>query len=145
MVRITIKVQDNAMPNFTESIPEIQKKGLQYTAQGLIRQLMQNSPVDTGLLRQWAVTEHTEEEYHIQSPAQYVKYVNEGTGIYGPYKTPIINPAIGKKFAFEVNGQMIYTNIIKGQKGQHFVEKSISQTQDKLAGFFIKAIREVLE
>jgi hypothetical protein len=39
---------------------------------------------------------------------------------------------------------MIYTNVIQGQKGQHFVERSISETEAKISQFYIKAIQEVL-
>ena len=40
---------------------------------------------------------------------------------------------------------MVYTNMIKGQKGQRFVERSIEQTQGQIGNFFIKAVREVLK
>ena len=145
MVTVTIKVDKSKLKNLDEQIPKIKEKGLSLASQYMINRLQQNSPVDHGLLRGWFPYEYTPgEEVKIRSPASYAKYVNEGTGIFGPYNTPIIHPVIGKKFAFQVGGQMIYTNMIRGQKGQHFVEKSIEETKGKLGGFFIKAIREVL-
>ena len=144
MVKVVITVDSSKVQGIMNKIPEVKKRGLQLTSQGLINELMKNSPVDHGLLKQWFVSQSSEEEIHIQSPASYAKFVNDGTGIYGPYKTPIIHPVIGKKFAFQVGGKMVYTNMIKGQKGQHFVEKSIEATQSRLTDFFMIAIREVL-
>ncbi len=145
MVQVIIIADASKIPNISTHIPEIRKKGLSYAGQGLIRTLQRNSPVDHGRLKQWFVYSFDENEMHIRSPAHYVTYVNDGTGIYGPYKTPITHPSIGKKFAFQVNGQMIYTRQIKGQKGQRFVERSIEETQSKIEGFYIKAVREVLK
>lgn len=144
MVKVIIKIDANKLPKISQKLPAIRKKGLQYTSQGLVRQLMLNSPVDTGLLRQWFFRNYGEYETHIRSPAKYVTFVNDGTGIYGPRGAPIVHPVIGKKFAFQVGGKMVFTNMIKGQKGQHFVEKSISETEDKIGQFFIKSVREVL-
>ena len=110
----------------------------------MIRNLQMNSPVDHGKLKKWAPVGQTDDEVIIQTPAEYAKYVNDGTGIYGPYATPIIHPSIGKPFVFQVGGKLVYTRQIMGQKGQHFVEKSIEQTQGQLKNFYIKAIHEVL-
>jgi len=145
MVRVTITVNKDKLPKLSSKMPLIKKKGLMYSAQGMIRNLMRNSPVDHGLLRQWFIWANSGDEIHIRTPAQYAKFVNDGTGVFGPYNTPIIHPSIGKKFAFQVGGQMVYTRVIQGQKGQHFVEKSIEQTRGQLGNFMIKAVREVLK
>lgn len=145
MVKITINVDSSKLQNLTEKIPQIRKKGLQYAGQGMIASLQKNSPVDHGVLKGWFFYNSSDDEIHIRSPAKYVKFVNDGTGVFGPRGTPIIHPSIGKKFAFQVGGKMIYTNVIQGQRGQHFVEKSIAETQSKLGGFFIKSVREVLQ
>ena len=144
MVKIIISVNSKNLKNLGESMKEIKKKGLSYTSQGMIRNLGKNSPVDHGLLRKWYPYSVSDSEVKIRSPAYYVKFVNDGTGIYGPRHTPIVHPSIGKKFAFEAGGKMIYTNIIKGQKGQHFVERSIEETRKQLKNYYIKAIHEVL-
>lgn len=144
MVKVHITVDPSKMQNISQHIPEIRKKGLKYAGQGMIRNLMINSPVDHGLLKQWFVANQSDDEIEIRTPAKYAPFVNDGTGIYGPYKTPIYSKTIGKPLAFQVGGKMVYTKMIRGQRGQKFVEKSIEQTQDKLAGYFIKAVREVL-
>ena len=145
MVKVTISVDSSKMQNISQHIPEIRKKGLNYAGQGMIRNLMINSPVDHGLLKQWFVANQDDNEIEIRSPAKYAAFVNDGTGIYGPYKTPIYSKTVGKPLAFQVGGKMIYTKMIRGQRGQKFVEKSIEQTQGKLANYFIKAVREVLK
>ena len=145
MVKVTISVDSSKMQNISQHIPEIRKKGLNYAGQGMIRNLMINSPVDHGLLKQWFVANQDDNEIEIRTPAKYAAFVNDGTGIYGPYKTPIYSKTVGKPLAFQVGGKMVYTKMIRGQRGQKFVEKSIEQTQGKLANYFIKAVREVLK
>lgn len=145
MVKVILHVDLAKMSNISQHMPQIRKKGLNYSSQGMLRNLQINSPVDHGLLRQWFFSKVTDNEIEIQTPANYAPYVNDGTGIYGPHKTPIYSKKIGSPMVFEVNGQLIYTKIITGQKGQHFVEKSIEQTQEKLADYFIKAIHEELQ
>lgn len=145
MVKVIIKVDSSKVQNISQKMPEIRKKGLNYAGQGMLRNLMINSPVDHGLLRSWFFSNVSDSEIEIRTPASYAPYVNDGTGIYGPYKTPIYSKTIGKPLAFQVGGKMVYTRMIRGQKGQHFVEKSINQTQEKLGNYFIKAVREVLQ
>ncbi|MBE6508255.1 MAG: HK97 gp10 family phage protein [Methanobrevibacter sp.] len=145
MVKVIIKVDASRMQKIGPKMPEIRRKGLNYAGQGMVRNLMINSPVDHGLLRQWFFSNVSDNEIEIRTPASYAPYVNDGTGIYGPHKTPIYSKTIGKPIAFQVGGKMVYTRMIRGQKGQHFVEKSINQTRDKLGNYFIKAVREVLE
>ncbi len=144
MVRIVIDVKKDQFPKISEKIPAIQRRGLNLTGQGMLAELKKNSPVDHGLLKSWFVSRRSTNELNIRTPAQYAKYVNDGTGIYGPYNTPIVHPTIGKKFAFQVNGQMVYTRIIRGQKGQKFVEKSIETTKSRIVDYFKIAIKEVL-
>lgn len=144
MVKVVINVDKNKIGNLSEKMPEIQRKGLQLTGQGMLRELKLTSPVDHGLLRSWFFARMGADEIDIKTPANYAKFVNDGTGIYGPFGTPIIHPVIGKKFAFQVNGQMVYTRMIKGQKGQKFVERSIDATKQRITEYFMIAIKEVL-
>lgn len=145
MVEVKINVDTSKLTNIESKIPSIKKRGLQLAGQGMIRQLKINSPVDTGHLKGWFFYKHSDSEIDIRSPAKYVGFVNDGTGIYGPHKTPIYSKSIGKPLAFQVGGKMVYTKMIMGQKPQKFVEKSINETREKLGGFFIKAVREVLK
>lgn len=145
MVKVQIKIDSSKMPNISQKIPEIRKKGLNYTGQGMLRHLKINSPVDQGVLKSWFFSKVTDDEIEIKTPAKYATFVNDGTGIYGPHKTPIYSKTIGKPLAFQVGGKMVFVKMIRGQKPQKFVEKSISQTEEKLAGYFIKAVHEGLQ
>lgn len=146
MVTVTIKLDSSRLTNLDEKIPKIREKGLNLVSQYMINRLQKNSPVDHGVLKGWYAFEyHPGEEVKIKSPAEYVKYVNDGTGIYGPYKTPIYSKHIGSPMAFQVGGQMIYTRMIRGQKPQKIVERSIAEVEGKIANLFIKAVREVLK
>lgn len=145
MVTVKIHVDPSKMTNLDEKIPQIKEKGLNLSGQYMINRLQKNSPVDHGVLKGWFIFEHTPGEIvKIKSPANYVTFVNDGTGIYGPYNTPIYSKNVGHPMAFQVGGQMVYTRMIKGQKGQKFVEKSIAEVEGKLGNLFIKAVREVL-
>jgi len=86
------------------------------------------SPTDTGLNRK------------IISSAIYTPYVNDGTGIYktGRY----IYPRTRKALRFEYKGKIVYAKRVKGQRGQKFVEKSITQTQRRNDEFIIRAVME---
>lgn len=145
MVTVKITVDESKLTNISEQIPKIREKGLNLASQYMINRLQKNSPVDHGVLKGWFAYEHTPgEEVKIKSPAQYVVFVNDGTGIYGPHKTPIYSKHIGKPMAFQVGGQMVYTKMIRGQKPQKIVERSIAEVEGKLGNLFIKAVREVL-
>lgn len=143
MVRVQITVDSSKMQNISQHLPQIRKKGLNYSAQGMLRHLKMNSPVDHGLLKSWFFSKISDDEVEIRTPAKYAPFVNDGTGIYGPYKTPIYSSKVGKPLAFQVGGEMVYVRMVRGQKPQKFVEKSIEQTSDKLSDYFIKAVHEV--
>ena len=141
---VTITVDISKLDKLGEKMPEIRKEGLKNVALDMVSTLDKNSPIDQGVLHKWAIVEHSDDEYKIRSPAHYAEYVNDGTGIYGKNHTPIVHPTIGKKFAFQVGGKMVYTNIIKGQVGQHFVEKSVSEVTPRIPNRFKTAIEKVL-
>ena len=146
MVTVTVKVDRSKLTNISEQIPQIKERGLNLASQYMINRLQKNSPVDHGYLKGWFAYDYTQgEEVKIRSPAHYAKFVNDGTGIYGPHKTPIYSKHIGKPMAFQVGGQMVYTRMIRGQKPQKIVERSIAEVEGKLGNLFIKAVREVLQ
>ena len=118
---------------------------MKLTAQQMINELQRRSPVDHGLLKQWAVTKQSDDEIVIQSPAFYAAYQNYGTrdhmirpkgaqALHWTGSTTVISGGgltmTGKKGAFS-KGHMV-----SGIKGKHFVEASIKATQSRLAEFF---------
>ena len=151
MVKVIIEVDDSQYPKISEKLPEIKKRGLQLTGQEMLRNLSLNSPVDHGLLRQWFFANTSSDEIEIRTPAEYAIFPNDGTGIYNGGS--IIKPKSGKALRFKpgpkwsgpVNDEgYAFLKYSRGQKGQHFVEKSIKQTQGKIQDLFIKSINEVV-
>jgi hypothetical protein len=110
------------------------RNGLDKTAQDLIRNLMINSPVDNGLLKQWAVTSQSDLEITVQSPAIYAKWVN-----YGHPQQPgrfIPGHWNGDRFEYEPDAKVGMVLKASYVEGQHFVEDSIEATQARIAEFF---------
>ena len=121
---------------------EIITQGLDLTAQDLINNLMQNSPVDHGLLKQWAVTEMSETSRTVQSPAEYAAYQNYGTGPYEIYPKGIGTYHAGMKLT---SGSALWwpgaDHPVRhvshpGLKAKHFVEDSIEATMSRIQEFF---------
>ena len=81
MVTVEVNMTDG-LADLGNLSKEMVTNGLNKTAQDLIRNLQINSPVDHGLLKQWAVTEQSDSEITVQSPAIYAVYQNYGTEPY---------------------------------------------------------------
>ena len=59
---------------------------------------------------------------------QKILWVNNGTGIYGP-SGEMIKPRHAKFLVFEMNGKWWVLKRVKGQRGQHFIERGISESK----------------
>lgn len=138
MVQITVELKTGKLTDKLSKGKEIQRLGLDYTTQGLISALMQNSPVDHGLLKQWFVASMTDDEATIKSPAIYANAQNYGSShMIMPKNKKALH--WGGDPGFFSKGHMV--NI----KGKHFVETSIEQVQPQIPGFFLKAFHEVMD
>ena len=128
-----------SMPS--EAIP----KALSYAAQDMTRFLQENSPVDHGLLRQWAIQSLTDTEAHIKSPAEYAAAQNFGAKAHDIFISPKEKSALfwgaydGKKPIMS-KGHTVH---IPALAGKHFVEQSFEQLQPLVPGYFLKAFEEV--
>lgn len=126
---VTVEVNLNDVGNLPSKNKEMIKNGLSLTAQDLINNLMQNSPVDHGLLKEWAITSRSDFEITIQSPAIYAAAQNYGSS---HWIAPKNRKALhwGGKPGFFSKGHMV--NI----PGKHFVEDSINMTSTRIQEFF---------
>lgn len=141
MVKLEIKVEE--LKPLEPRFKKVAKRTVELTSLELQRNLKMLSPVDHGRLQgSWVIFQTGELQRTVKSSAKYAIFVNDGTGIYGPRKTPITHPSIGKMFAFQVNGRMIFTRQIKGIKPRKFVEKSMEMTQSRVQEFMIRALME---
>lgn len=138
MVQISLDMDTSPLleklaPN---KVKEVNRLGLQYAGQEMVRTLMINSPVDHGLLKMWHFSEMSDDEVHIRSPARYAVYVNDGTQPHW------IEPKNVK--ALHWDGNFSKGHYVGGITGRHFVEDSISDVEGRLDGYFLKALSEVL-
>ena len=124
---VTVEV-NSTVGNLHNMPKEIIERGLDLTAQDLINNLMQNSPVDHGLLRSWAVTESTDYSRTVQSPAEYAAFQNYGTS---PHWIEPVN-----KKALHWDGNFSKGHIVGGISAKHFVEDSIDATMGRIQEFF---------
>ena len=59
----------------------------------------------------------------IADEPEYAKWVHTGTGIYGPYKTPIV-PRTAPLLVFKYKGRSWGLKSVKGQKAQPFLREA---------------------
>jgi hypothetical protein len=139
MVSITVEVDTSALTEklSPEKWEEAKLKGMEYATQEMVRVLMENSPVDHGLLKSWFIDTFSSEEASIKSPAEYARYVNDGTGPY------TITPVSAKALYWEGAEHPVKVVHHPGIRGRHFVEQSIDDVSGRLDGYFLKAISEV--
>ena len=138
MVQVTVDVDVSHLSDAFSKYPEAKSQGMQYAAQEMVRTLQMNSPVDHGLLKQWFIDSISDEEAHIKTPAAYAEYVNDGTGPY------IIEPVNKKALYWEGADHPVAYVVHPGITGQHFIEQSIDEVEGELAGYFLKALEEVM-
>ena len=136
MVTVDVDIS-NLIGKFAQAPSEIKKETLNLTAQDLIGCLMRNSPVDHGLLKQWAVTSQSDDEVVIQSPAEYAPYVNYGT------KEHWIEPVNAK--ALHWDGNFSKGHMVSGIEGKHFVEDSIEEVKSRIESHFTIACSKVTQ
>lgn len=108
---------------------ELITKGLDDTASDLIRNLMINSPVDNGLLKEWAVTESDEYSRTVQSPAIYAAAQNYGS-------THFIAPKDAKALHWGGDPGFFSMGHEVTIPAKHFVEDSIEATAARIQEFF---------
>ena len=92
--------------------------------------LEDNSPVQSGnLKRSWVLIKESELIYTITNDAEYAKFLDEGTGIYGPKKKIIeIKPKTKQALSFNFGGNKIVVRSvkIKGIKPLQMIQKVAS-------------------
>ena len=132
MVSVTLDLSQ--YKDIGEITKETQREGMKLTAQDLIGNLMARSPVDHGLLRQWAITSQSDSEIIIQSPAFYAGWVDRGH----PQRPGRFIPGSWNGDRFEYNPKSKTGMVLKKSfvPGKHFVKPSIRATASKIPKFF---------
>lgn len=133
---VIVDVDLSHLKQFGPAMPKIQQRGLQLVGLDLLKPLQRYSPVDQGLLRQWAIVSQSQSEVKIQSPAFYAPYQNDGTGP--------IHAKPGGVLHWTKEGKDFFAKSTRGIKGKKFVERSIQEVKPRIEQNFQVAINEVL-
>ena len=78
----------------------------------------------------------------IRKKDRQILWVNNGTGIYGPAKQPIV-PQESNYLVFKIGRKWFKTKSVKGQKGQKFIQKTMREFSPKLNVAISQAIKEL--
>ena len=74
MVEFSFDLDTSPIGKLPGKMKKAQGLGLKYATEDMVRFLMENSPVDHGLLRQWFIDSIDDEQATIKSPAEYAIY-----------------------------------------------------------------------
>ena len=136
-MEITIDIDTSGIGKLPGKWQQAKAKGLNESAQTLVRFLMQNSPVDHGLLKSWFIESMDDEQAVIKSPAEYAIYQDQGTS---PYLIQSKRP--GGYLFWEGADHPVKTVHHPGIKAKHFVQQSLDELSPLAPGFFLRALEE---
>ena len=136
-MEITIDIDTSGIGKLPGRWQQAKAKGLNESAQTLVRFLMQNSPVDHGLLKSWFIESMDDEQAVIKSPAEYAIYQDQGTS---PYLIQSKRP--GGYLYWEGAEHPVKTVHHPGIKAKHFVQQSLDELSPLAPGFFLRALEE---
>ncbi len=113
--------------------------------QATARQL---APVDTGLLRRSIQLRPAQRRGNViegsvtTGPLKYAEYQERGTGLYGPYRTPI-RPKKAKVLRFQAGGRTVFARQVRGSRPRWFFRGSVEQNQGRTERNFQAALDDV--
>ena len=149
-MEITLEIDTSNIGKLPGRWEKAKAQGLNESAQTLVRFLMQNSPVDHGLLKSWFIESIDDEQAVIKSPAEYAIFVDQGT------RPHWIEPVHAKALHWEGTGTFyaggLYHShgyggfskghIVGGIQARHFVQQSLDELSPLAPGFFLRALEE---
>ena len=136
-MELTLEIDTSGIGKLPGKWQQAKARGLNESAQTLVRFLMQNSPVDHGLLKQWFIESMDDEQAVIKSPAEYAIYQDQGTS---PYLIQSKRP--GGYLFWEGADHPVKTVHHPGIKAKHFVQQSLDELSPLAPGFFLRALEE---
>jgi hypothetical protein len=136
-MEITVDIDTSGIGKLPGRWEQAKARGLNESAQTLVRFLMENSPVDHGLLKQWFIESIDEEQATIKSPAEYAIYQDQGTP---PYMIQSRKPN-GYLF-WEGADHPVKTVHHPGIRAKHFVQQSLDELSPLAPGYFLRALEE---
>ena len=136
-MEITVDIDTSGIGKLPGRWEKAKAQGLNESAQTLVRFLMQNSPVDHGLLKSWFIESIDDEQATIKSPAEYAIYQDQGTS---PYLIQSKRP--NGYLYWEGADHPVKTVHHPGIKAKHFVQQSLDELSPLAPGFFLRALEE---
>ena len=137
MVEISFDLDTSPIGKLPGKWEKAKGQGLKYATEDMVRFLMENSPVDHGLLRQWFIDSIDDEQATVKSPAAYAIYQDQGTRPY------LIFPKNKKALCWPGADHPVHMVAHPGIEGKHFVHNSFLQLQPLIPGYWMKALEEV--
>lgn len=136
-MELTLEIDTSNIGNLPSRWQQAKAQGLQESAETMTRFLMQNSPVDHGLLKSWFIESIDEEQATIKSPAEYAIYQDQGTS---PYLIQSRKPN-GYLF-WEGADHPVRVVHHPGIRAKHFVQQSMDELAPLAPGYFLRAFEE---
>lgn len=136
-MELTLEIDTSNIGNLPGRWQQAKAQGLQESAETMTRLLMQNSPVDHGLLKQWFIESIDEEQATIKSPAEYAIYQDQGTQ---PYLIQSRRPN-GYLF-WEGADHPVQVVHHPGIRAKQFVQQSMDELAPLAPGYFLRALEE---
>lgn len=137
--RVRVTINQAELRRLTHSQSSELLRAINRIGRRVVNQAKRNAPVDDGQGRQsishTVTVEGTRITMRAGSPLKYMYWQHEGTGIYGPHKTPIV-PVHRKFLRFEVKSG----KLAKGTRPVIFA-KSVRGVPPN--PWLVKAFREV--
>lgn len=124
MVKVKIDVHSNV--HVLEDLHKFQKGLLEETSKMGKDTLQENTPKDTSEAANSYTVEKSDNTHVITNDKEYLPWVNDGTGIYGPLRRRI-TPVHANVLHFHWKGQEWFLKSVRGQKPQKFVDVSMNE------------------
>lgn len=112
--------------------------------QGTAKQL---APVDRGTLSSSILIQplrvsKSAVEGEVSTELDYARYMEEGTGIYGPKGTPI-RPRTKKVLAWKTDGTWHFARQVRGARPRWYMRGSVERNQAAIDGYYATAANEI--
>ena len=126
MVKVSIGI--NSELTFKEDFKKFKKELLEETSKNGKITLQENTPKDTGAGAKAYKIKKSDNQHIISNDTEYLPWVNDGTGIYGPRRQRI-TPKTKESLHFHWRGREWYLKSVRGQRPQRFVEVSMIEIE----------------
>ena len=126
MVKVRINV--NSELTIQDDFNKFKKELLEETSRMGKQTLQENTPKDTGAGAKAYKIKKSDNQHIISNDKEYLPWVNDGTGIYGPRRQRI-TPKTANFLHFHWRGREWYLKSVRGQRPQRFVEVSMIEIE----------------